>query len=670
MHVFALMILAVPAAAPHAVRVSVRAPAASAVACALRDAAGAPAAARLEGAGPGGWTWKRLAGDVLSCAAPGFEPLDVEPGRAALPAELALEMLPAREVTLEAAGAGLEAVVEWRALAPGPAPTSLVARQRHAVRSRLTLPVAMRARVLRLRQPGLSPISLFVPEGSSPLTLRLPAPAAGGEVFGMLPAHAFLPVALELGAGTGAPIAEPDGWRVFRAGGLRPGSVSLVPRYRGGLRGRPHNVVVAAGQTVELLPLDLPQPGAATLTLGPDLCSRDTLPARLSLQRMGEGGAITVLEQTVREPPCDREVEGLEEGTYEAALVRPAERPEVLGSSRGHVFPGERLTLPLAAPEVRVSGRLSFGEDRPAAGLSLIFELEEQSWTAVADDNGEYSLSLGEAGEYSVRVRTAAGLPSASFARRFEAGAQRADFKLAETAVTVRVARFDGAPLAEEVQLAVTSKAGRRLTASWSPGSEGDLVFPGLEFGEYWVTGTTASGLASRSAERVDLGADQPVAEVEVVLDRHEGQLRVADEAGALVPAEVLAGDQPLTPLANGSFRLAGIAMGERLRILAPGHVPVCRRLQPEDLPDMRVVLPWPTDRLTLVFGADTPWGSGLLQGLPGSDCPIEITELEFAEQAGADRTTVVVRVPRGRFQFTMGSDSYPVATGRDAYIR
>ena len=669
MRLFALVLLAAPAAAQQEVPVSVRAPAAAA--CTLRGANGAAAAGRLAASEPGRWSWRRLAGDVLSCAAPGFEPLDVDAGRAALPAELALEMLPSRPVTLEAAGGGMEAaMVEWRAFVAGAPHTALVARQSHALKSRLTLPVATQARVLRLRPPGSSPISLFVPEGSAPITLRVPAAAPGGEVFGLLPAHAFLPVALELGAGAATSTAEPDAWRTFRAGGLRPGSFTLVPRYRGGVRGRAHSVAVQAGQTLELLPLDLPAPGALTLALGPELCSRDTLPARLSLSLMGERGATTVLEQIVREPPCDRELEGLAEGAYEAALVRPAERPEVLGAARGHVFPGERLTLPLAAPEVRVSGRLSFGEDRPAAGLSLIFELDEQSWTAVADDNGEYSLSLGEAGEYGIRVRTAGGLPSASFSRRFEAGAQRADLKLAETVVTVRVTRFDGAPLAEEVELAVTSKAGRRLSASWSPGSEAELVFPGLDLGEYWVTGATASGLASRSAERLDLTAEQPVAEVEVVLDRHEGQLRVTDEAGALVPAEVLAGERPLAPQANGSFRLAGIAMGERLRILAPGHVPVCRRLQPEDLPEMRVVLPWPTERLTLIFGTDTPWGSGLLQGLPGSDCPIEITELEFAEQAGRDRTTVVLRVPRGRFQFTMGPNSYPVATGREAYIQ
>jgi hypothetical protein len=653
------------------VRVAVRA--GTAASCALKDAAGAPADARLSGPTAGRWTWKRLPGDVLSCTSPGFEPLDLDPGRGALPAEITLEMLPARTVTLEASWAGLETAVEWRALVKGAPGTVLIARQSVLVGDRLTLPVAMRPRVLRLRPRGASPISLYLPEpeGSSPLTLRLPAPAPGGEVFGMLPAHAFTPAALEVTAGATTLTAEPDSRRVFRASGVRAGPATLVPRYRGGVRGKRRSLVIPPGQTVELLPLDLPEPGAVSLLAAPEVCAREFLPALLSLRRVAEGGGLepAVVEQAVREPPCQRELEGLEEGTYEAALVRSGEKPEILASSRGHVFRGERLALALAAPEVRVSGRITFGEDRPAAGLSVRFELEEQTWTTQADENGEYAMSLGAEGEYGISVRTAAGLPSASFSRRFQKGAQRADFELAETTVSIRVGRSDGAPIEEEVQLALTSKAGQRLAAAWSPTSENETLFVGLDFGEYWVTGATPSGLASSSAERVDLTAEQPVAEVEIVLDRHDGRLKVVDEAGVPLPAEVLAGDRPLTPQGNGSFRLAGIAMGERLRVLAPGYVPVCRRLQPQDLPELRVVLPSPTDRLTLHFAADLPWGSGLLQGLPGSDCPIEITELEFAEQTGADRTTVVVRLPRGRFQFTMGAASYAVTPGRDAYI-
>jgi hypothetical protein len=82
------------------------------------------------------------------------------------------------------------------------------------------------------------------------------------------------------------------------------------------------------------------------------------------------------------------------------------------------------------------------------------------------------------------------------------------------------------------------------------------------------------------------------------------------------------------------------------------------------------VVLPRPTDRLTLHFSTETAWGAGLLLGLPGSDCPIEITELEFAEQPGSDSTTLVLRVPRGRFQLAMGSATYTVSPGTEAYIR
>ena len=664
-----MLLLAIGAALAGApeVRLTVRA-GGTAAQCALRDRSGASAGARLREAGAGVRLWQRLPGDVVSCSGPGFEPLDLDPGQAPLPAELALDLPPARPVTLE--GDWGEASIEWRELRAGH--TSLVARRSMRVAGPLMLPVARTDRVLRVRPPGGSPVSFFIPAGGAALTLRLPARQPGGEVFGLLPPHAFRPQELVLSAAMRIPL---NGGRAFRAGGLAPGAYRMVPRYRGGLEAEPVPLVVRAGETLELLPLPVDEPAAVTLTAGDEVCQRGQLPARLAIRKVmaDPPSHPPLVTQAIVAAPCRRELEGFAAGLYEAQLLRErsGQPPEVLATARWDAVAGQKAAVALAAPEVRISGRLTFGADRPAAGHTLAFDRDGQRWTtAAASEDGEFALSLGAVGDYAVTVQTPAGVAAASFTRHLAAGDRRADFQLPEAGVHVRLSRADGAAIAGAVQVALIPKTGERLTASWTPGVEPEVHFDGVPFGEYVVTGTAGGGLASARELRVGLTPDDPRAEVELVLERQSLRLIVVDEQGApIAGAGIVVGEAMLEGRGTGVFQLEGVPAGERLRVHAEGYAPVCRALQPEDLPEMRVVLVHATEALLLHVPPGVAWEDGLLLGLPGSNCAVVVTELLTGPYAGTP-DTIVLRVPRGRFELLLGAQAYAaIAPGAGLHL-
>jgi hypothetical protein len=670
--VWALLIAAL--AGPAELAVTVRAPAGAEPECTVTGHHGAAVPGRLTRPRVGHWLWTPAPGQSLTCQSPGLEPVDVDGSRDG-PRAIVVDLLPSRPLVLEGGPPGAEALVEWRELGQGA--TRLLAKRRVTLGDALTLPVATGAhRVLRVRARGRSPVSLFLPAGATPSTIRLPPLRPGGEVFGVVPTQSFVPEILALdGSGMRLPVRTPPSG-LFQADGIAPGPHTLVPIYRGGLAGKPLPVTVRAGETTELLPLPLPQTGAVSVRVRPELCGAERLPLRIGLKRVRDEGravdARAFFEQTVEEPSCDREWEGLDEGTYQVSLTRAGETAELLSSSRFGVRRNQRAQASLSTLPVHVSGRVTYGADRPAAGLLVWFELDAQTWSAATDASGEYALSLGAPGAYVVSVRTAKGLPSHTVVRTLPSGEQRLDLAMSEASLDVRVVRPAGSAPGEVVQLSLTAGGGRRLSGTTTPEEEGTARFVGLAFDEYFVTARTASGLTSVAAARVELTPDQPAGEVEVVLGRHRGRLRVTDERGQpLAQSQVSAGVARLAASAPGLFPLEGVPAGEWLKVRAAGYAPLCRVLDPKELPEVRVVLPQASDSLRLHFASQLPWESGMLLGLPGSDCPVEMADLGTVTSLGDNRTTVLLRVPRGQYQFAMGSARYPlVVPGQDVYIR
>ena len=89
------------------------------------------------------------------------------------------------------------------------------------------------------------------------------------------------------------------------------------------------------------------------------------------------------------------------------------------------------------------------------------------------------------------------------------------------------------------------------------------------------------------------------------------------------------------------------------------------------DLPEARITLVQPTEGVTLHAPPQLAWEDARLRGLPGSDCPVEIHALGVSLQMEAERTSLALRLPRGRFELLLGGSASPlVAPGEDVVLR
>jgi len=159
---------------------------------------------------------------------------------------------------------------------------------------------------------------------------------------------------------------------------------------------------------------------------------------------------------------------------------------------------------------------------------------------------------------------------------------------------------------------------------------------------------------------------------VEVALGRHQGRLAVLDERGLPVGhAAASAGGRELVSTDPGVFPLSDVAVGEWLNVRADGYTPLCRILQAGDLPEARVTLVRPTEDLSVHAPPELAWESALLRGLPGSDCPVALHDLGVALQMQSERTSLALRLPRGRYELILGGSASPlVAPGEDVVVR
>jgi hypothetical protein len=628
------------------------APADAGAVCVLRDAAGAVSAARpVRAEGGGRFVFGRAPRHTLSCEAPGFEPLDLDAsGTAELPPRIELQR--ARTVTLLRTDDRPAVVVEWRL----PGPTTLIARRPGPGEGAVAVPVATSGRVLRLRRGDRSPVSLIVPPGTADLAFELPAAAAGGEVFGALAPVRYRPDALVLESAAFQRTLKPDAAGFFQATGVPAGTYSLAPLYRGGVPGRPATVVVRSGETADVMPLGLPPTGAARFTLEPAHCGESGL--TLGLHRRADQAAGPA-ELTRRFPSasCELELQGLDEGIWTAALARADAGFEVEASASFTVARGERVDVPLL-PSARVTGFVTLG-GLPGAALRLLFRLGPDEWNAETAEDGSYSVLLGPTGSYAVSIRTAQGLPSQSFVRPYVAGRQEDSFELGDGGLVVRVARDDGTQVAETVTLSLSARDGPRTSGAFDPRLGEPARFVGLPLGEYTIAASTESGLVSTTPGRVELSAEVPSAEADVLLGRHAGVLRLVDPSGLVVAgARASVGDAPLAEASPGVFRLDTVAAGERIQVLAPGFTPMCRVLVSGDLPELVLPLQAAPEQMTLRLAPELPWQTGSLVGLPGSDCPVAVDQVDSEIQWEPHAVTVRLKLPRGVYLFYLGSQA------------
>ena len=334
-------------------------------------------------------------------------------------------------------------------------------------------------------------------------------------------------------------------------------------------------------------------------------------------------------------------------------VTRGGARNEPRASTDFQVAPGETVDVALE-PIVRVAGTVTVG-GAPASGLRLVFEREADPLERRDGRPWRVRGGAGPAGEYVVSLLASKDLPSRSFRRRFGPGDHREDVDLGLGTIEVSVRADEAARLDESVELALFETAGRRLSGRFDI-QDGDAVFTGLEYGDYTVTGTTASGLRSRNHARAELSAESPSAQVELLMAPGEGVLRVVGGDGVpLAGARASAGQTPLRERGPGVFDLAGVPVGERLVAHAPDHVPACRVLDAESTSNLVVALAVAEGVHTLRLPADAPWREALLVGLAGSDCPVAIDDLEPQVRTEDHLVTIVLELPRGSFGIALG---------------
>jgi hypothetical protein len=554
-----------------------------------------------------------------------------------------------RTVTIVVDGGPRAVTLEWRSVEP--AGTRLVAARDLVLQGRVPVIVPDGESVLRVRETGAAPHSLFVPAQAADVVFEVGARGAGGELLGRVAPHRFTPASFRLSGPAGG-ILRPDGDRVIHGRALPAGAYLLTPVYRGAFEGTPLRVAVADGQTTEPWPLDLPEAGAVRVELDGASCGEAGLALRL------EPLAEPARAQVLAAPPdaCSMEVEGLAPGEWRAALTAGGTRNEPRGSVAFAVAAGETTDVRLEG-DVRVVGTVTAG-GLPAVGLRVQFDLAAQRWSVATDESGAFAARLGRAGEYTIAVG-GGDLPSRTFRRTYASGEQREDVELAMGAIAV-VVRAEGAA-AEPVDLGLFATDGRRRAGRVQlPGGHG--AFAGLDLGTYTVTASTASGLRSREPAHAELTAASPTASVELVLERGGGTLKVVDASGSpLAGASATVAGRSLAERAPGVFGLDAVPAGERVIAQAPGHVAACRVLDGSRR-EMTVSLLLPSDVLELSLRPDAPWRDALLVGLPGSDCPVSIDDVEPQVRAEEHGVTVALRLPRGSFSLALGGQAHPVS--------
>lgn len=580
-------------------------------ACRLVDAVGqdlsADTASRVvQSESPSRWTWQARSGDELRCDVEGFEPLDLRCDRACGGGQIQVGLVRGRTVEL-AADAPRDVDVEWRRLGAPGEPTELLATRTVSLTGgKASIPVASADdRILRIRAGDASPHTVFVArregEEARPPVVRVGKALSGGETFGFL----------EAAPGDGEPklhylegVTAPSFRALLTLGefgefslrGLNAGVYRPRAVYAGGAASVGPEVEVSAGETTELIPwrVEEPEPVAESVPA-------DAVATLLGTVRVGVGEPVPDLR--VEAVPTNRD--GEVEETDKA-------------SSPGHSMP-----------------------------------------SATTDAEGRFVLTLPTAGWWQLRVSTSSGFPVREQAMELAEGETEQDFDLGDAAVSVRIERDDGEPLSEPVTVELRRGRGGQEVAragTLQPGGDaadaGEVLLLDLDFDRYQVSAYSESGWASVERARVALSKANPVAEVVLVLsqDRRVAVVRMPDGSPA---TDVLAAldRRQLYPSSPGEFELTGASRRSEVRILpTPDYVGVCRRV--EDHQRIEIELQPATAEAVLIPARDRmpPTGRylGVIEGLPGSDCPMPVAlQWEpFQDEHGRERIRVPGLVP------------------------
>lgn len=596
--------------------------------------------------------WRPRAGESIECFGPGLEPRELsclEPTcRPGSPVRVELE--PARQVTVRNPTAS-DVQIELRRVTDrsdgSPEPSEFLYQAKLEAGAVRPLQVSRAERLIRFVRKGASPVSLLIRAGTDPLEVEVPATRTGGEIVLELERRRrVIPSSFVVDRGAvqlDQPLAPP-GWLFLS--GVPPGSMTLVPKYEGGLLGEPISLKVEGETTTELLPALLPAAGGVFGAIEEELCWTEEETPILELARVDVSerstGLTVVWRRAIDAEACRWTVDGLRPGSYEASVRSPT--GEALAISPVEVFADHRSEVWLGRGSAHLEGTVTFAEEEPAAGVRVSLAASSGEFVATTDALGRYELDV-RPGDYRFEVRGARFLPARQERVRLVPGDQTHDVQLEGGVLEVRLVTEDGSELSEPVQVEIETEGRPATSGPVFPEEADGARFLDLAPGTYFVSASGGAGYFTQSPTRVELSAEDPYAFVELRLRHSSFSVHVTDALGSPVSgATVFVGVASATEKAPGKYEAKYFRPGNPVRILPPlGLSPACV-VEGDGAVQEVVVAEAP-------YSAWIPWtdptspGTATVLGLPGSQCGVWLPADRVRRHAG---WVEVVGLPAG----------------------
>jgi hypothetical protein len=541
-----------------------------------------------------------------------------------------------------------DVVVEWLDL-PLAGTAATRATRRIVLGASTTLNVSRNAdRMLRLSRAGTSPITVPAAALTTGGPWRLPRFAEGGELFARRKPAVVSPDVYRLTGPRSEDLKASDYAAVGRPG-LPQGTYQLLPSYRGGIVGNAIQLRIVEGWSTALI-LPTEKVGAIDVGADPEVCGSAS-EFRLERRTSTTAGdtVATTIRPVSRQPvgDCFPSVRGLAPGMYRASF---ANEKGAIATRDVQVHAQEIARVFFARAQATVSGHVLLN-DRPLAGVTV--ELRPagnpvaQPFVSETDGSGQYNLDVDLPGTYDAGLR-AHGAPMLGREKTVAVreGANSCDWELTGGTLTLTLKGWNRTKTVS-IYLTVrgsssespTKGNGMRLTGD----EELPIRIPGLPFGTYRARANEFGGGVSNIGSAT-LTAAHPEGTIDLDLVDNNAILAVVDEAGQPIPESRLRwwprDAPPGEEVEPGRFSLKTTPVGQELRVRADGLVPACRVVSTA-AGELQVTLR--TGRPAHVWFSRPYAGvpPGALLGLPGSDCPVLLSEFSYRVVPEADPSSV-----------------------------
>jgi hypothetical protein len=296
--------------------------------------------------------------------------------------------------------------------------------------------------------------------------------------------------------------------------------------------------------------------------------------------------------------------------------------------------------------------------------LEIVHTVTDETFTATTDASGRYTLTVPQAGAYTVRAVSTYDFGQLEEQRVIDFGDTQIDLALVGANVQLIFLRQGAVPDAA-VEFVIDGP--QRFSGIVSDFTKPTELFA-IPFGTYAVRASMDPNLV---ADAMPLVINETTGAVTMTLDMREQRatLRVVDEGGAGVAGvRARAGTRILRPATGGGLDVSRISPGAAILIKAPGRVPACVVLDP----DIENVV-----RLTAnIAPLELRYESANLRVPPGrikfsetDRCGVPLEEFEFRRVTGG---FVIANLPSETgVIYELGAQTIPLkAPGEPVVIR